>query len=416
MRAIAAVALLVGLLAPACADDGVRLDAALTTTPPILVGQQATLAVTLSATSPFAGSPIFDLPRIPGAVLMEADPHAVLGSATIGGASWLSQRRELAFFAQRPGSFTIPAITVRFGTASGPGGAAVPHALQTAPVAITAALPPGVAAGDDVVATTRLTVEEQWTPKPMTAHVGDAFTRTVTRTVAGVPAMLLPPLPVGEAANLAAYPKPPQVSDAGDRGDLVGTRVDVVTYVCTRPGRVELPAVAFGWWNLRESKLETETLAAVHFDVAGAQVPTSTWALGAGAILGALALVVWRRRAIADRWHRRRAAFAASEPGRFRTLERACRSGDAPSIWRALLAWLDVRHAGPGCTTVGADLLARDADPELHREVSALEDALAAGRARVDAAGLAVALENHRRRVMHGHRALATALPDLNPH
>ncbi|MCW5889868.1 MAG: BatD family protein [bacterium] len=397
------------------ADDGVRLEAALTTTAPVLVGQQATLAVTLSATAPFAGSPIFALPRIPGAVLMQADPHPVLGSATIDGTTWLSQRLELAFYALRPGAFTIPAVTVRFGTTGAPGAAAIPHELATTPVAVTAALPPGVAAGDDVVATTRMTIDEQWTPAPGKARVGDAFTWTVTRTVAGVPAMLLPPLPIGEAGSLAAYPKPPQVTDRSERGDLVGTRIDTITYVCTRADRVTLPGVTFRWWDLGAAELAERTLPAVTFEVAGAPPSPATWAVWAAAMAGLATILWWRRHALAASWRRRRSAWEASEPGRFRALERACRSGGAAAIWSALVAWLALRHAGPGCATVADDLLAHDADPELRRQVTALLDALAAGRTQVGGAALAAALTRHRRTLAQRRPALATLLPDLNP-
>lgn len=68
--------------------------------------------------------------------------------------------------------------------------------------------------------------------------------------------MAFPPLPVTDLDGVAAYPKPPVVRDHTERGTFTGTRIDSVTYVCERPGKVTVPALALPWWNVRTRELE----------------------------------------------------------------------------------------------------------------------------------------------------------------
>jgi hypothetical protein len=285
--------------------------------------------------------------------------------------------------------------------------------LRTPRFTVDATLPPGVPDGLGLVSTRSFTVAETWTPQPGDAHVGDAFTRTVTRTVADVPAMVLGPLPLGETGSLAAYPRPPVVTDATERGDPVGTRVDTVTYVCTAPGEVTLPPVTFRWWSLERGELVTETLPAVTFTIAGVPATTGTWLLRGIVAALLVAVVLWKRHALREWWRRGCAERAASEAGRFAALRRACRAGAAPSAHAALLAWLAVVRPGRRCPVIADDLLARDPDPELARQVAALEDAVIAPGAAWNGAALAGALEAARpHAARHGSGAM---LPELNP-
>lgn len=391
--------LLIGLVFAGVAAGEVRLAAELATPPPILVGQRVTLVVTLSSPTPFTMGEAFDVPRVPGAIVTQPQGHPVLGAD----GSLLTQRHELAFVAQRPGTFTIPAFEVRVGD----------ERLRTPPFTVTATLPAGVPDGLGLVATRAFSVAETWTPQPGQARVGDAFIRTVTRTVADVPAMVLGPLPLGETGSLAAYPKPPVVTDASERGDVVGTRIDAVTYVCTAPGEVTLPAVTFRWWDLARGALVTETLPAVTFTVGAAPATSRAWLERAILVALLTGVLLWRRRELATWWRRRRAARAVSEAGRFAAIGRACRANDARAAHAALLDWLAVVRPRPRCPVLAEDLLAVHPDPDLARQVAALEDAVVAPSTSWDGAALVRALETAR---PHGRlRRGAGRLPELNP-
>src|SRR5262249_20631466 len=218
----------------------------------------------------------------------------------------------------------------------------------TPPLHIEARWPPGAEHLSGLVSTSAMTVSEQWTPDPKQAHVGDAFTRTVTRTAPDVPAMAFTPLPVTDLDGLAAYPKPPVVRDHSERGTFTGTRIDSVTYVCERPGTVTIPALEFPWWNVRTSELEKVTLPETTLEIGRAPLSPRTrgWIeiAGAAALLLLLLAAWWWRGALRAAWRRRRAAYEASEAGYFARLEHACRAGDAPAAYNALFAWLGRAH------------------------------------------------------------------------
>ncbi len=345
------------------------------------------------------------------------EEHPTFGTELIDGATYVIAQHDLALFAMRPGTYDVPPFTVRFASADAPGEPPVEHRLTTPPLRIEARLPPGAAHVPSLISTSTLTVSEQWKPEPKEARVGDAFTRTVTRSAPDVPAMAFPPLPVTDLDGLAAYPRPPVVQDHSGRGTFTGTRIDSVTYVCERPGTVTVPALEFPWWNVRTQTLQTLTLPAVTLDVGHAPLSQSTRnrlgaAVGAVVLLAALALWWWRDALRAAR-RRRREQYEASEAGSFAHLERACLDGDAPAAYRALFAWLERVHPRDRPATIEQDLLAGRTDAELRACVEELEAAVVAGQQRWDGAALAAALRRTRSR--RADEPLAAALPALNP-
>ena len=207
--------------------------------------------------------------------------------------------------------------------------------------------------------------------------MGDAFTRTVTRSAPDVPAMAFPPLPVTDLDGTAAYPKPPVVRDHSERGTFTGTRIDSVTYVCERAGTGTLPALEFPWWNVRTQTLEEITLRC--------------------------------RSARATGWPQR-SSWSCSSPRSTRTClpRRRC-----PAAYKALFAWLERVHPRARPATIEQDLPAARTDAALPALVEGLEAAVVAGQKRWDGAPLAAALSRAWSRP--ANEPLAAALPALDP-
>jgi hypothetical protein len=284
---------------------------------PLWVGERVTMVVELLTATTFASAATFDLPSVPGALLMEPQDRPVVGTEAVDGASYTTQRHELAFFPMRAGAFEVPAFTVRFGSPAEPGGRPVERRLTTSPVRVEARMPPGASGVAGLVSTRELTVTEDWRPRPGDrARVGDAFTRTVTRTAAEVPGLAFPPLPSPRVVGVATYPSPPVVQDRVERGEFTGRRVDEVTYVLERAGTVTFPEVCLTWWNVASRQLETVTLPAVTVQVGAAPAARGAWVWWAGIaiVLAAAALAAWRRReALHAAWRRWRARRAARD-------------------------------------------------------------------------------------------------------
>jgi hypothetical protein len=145
----------VGLLTPAAAaEPPARVRAAVATRGDIWVGQRVALAVDLLTPGFFASAPAFDLPQTPGVILIPPQDRPVVGSQTIDGTTYTTQRHELAVFAQRAGPVKIPEFVVRFESSPAFGKPPVAQRVTTPAVSFTARMPPG-AEGLSTVITTR---------------------------------------------------------------------------------------------------------------------------------------------------------------------------------------------------------------------------------------------------------------------
>src|SRR5262249_52395321 len=145
------------------------------------VGQRVTLAITLSTPDLFAGAPDFDLPTIPGAVVLPPG-SPIVGSETIGDTTFTTQRHEFAVYAQRAEVVRIPAFAIRFESNAGFGQPTIARQVTTGAVSFTAKTPPGADGLGIVIAARHLEVTDEWQPEPKAPRVGDAFTRTLTVT------------------------------------------------------------------------------------------------------------------------------------------------------------------------------------------------------------------------------------------
>jgi hypothetical protein len=74
--------------------------------------------VELRAGGSFTGTASFDLPQLPGALLMKIGAP-VVSSQNFEGRSWFVQTHEFALFSQKPGTLEVPAFKVRFASREG---------------------------------------------------------------------------------------------------------------------------------------------------------------------------------------------------------------------------------------------------------------------------------------------------------
>jgi hypothetical protein len=234
----------------------------------VWVGQAVTLVVELLAPGYFSGAPAFDLPDPKGLLMVPPGGSPTISTEEVEGTSYTVQRYEFSVFARRAGVQTIPSLAARFRFKRNPLDAALESvAVKTEGLSFTAQLPPGAEKLGFVICARDLQWVETWTQEPKKAKAGDAFTRTITFTASNVPAMLFPPFPAGQIDGLGIYPKPPEVRDQTERGEMTGRRRDTITYVCKRPGRFRIPAARLTWWDIDTRQLRTIEFPARMLDV-----------------------------------------------------------------------------------------------------------------------------------------------------
>jgi len=339
------------------------------------LGEQVTLNLELWSDGLSFRGQTFSLPEVKGAFLLQPDATTVKLTERRGGATWQGLRYPLLLFAQREGRLEVPPFDVRFEVSAGFGRPASTFQFRTPPLYVEARLPPGVRQGELLVTSSAVDFESSWTPapagdEPLQLKVGDALSLRVDRSADRVPGMVFPPLPVYEAKGLAAYPDKPKVADRADRGALVGTRSDSITYICEQEGRYQIPAIRFQSWDPQRKVLSEHIIEAVNLDVVPnpafgtgpaadesadevAARPFGAWKTLGAAVL-ALVLVLHPGRWLAGwagaKWRRWRARVEAGEAWAFRQVRHACRGGDAGKAYRAIATWLG-RVGGAGRIT-----------------------------------------------------------------
>jgi hypothetical protein len=424
--------LLALLLSPALlAGEPARVESTMNVQEKAWVGQKLILHVELMGAGQFAGTPGFAVPNVSGLVILKVPGRPVLGTRTVGGTSYTTQRHEFFVFAQRPGRWEIPAFPVRFGTKAAFNADPVEHSLQTEAHGFEAVMPPGAENLGTLISARSLTLEEKWEPEPADAEaeVGGAFTRTLIFTAPDVPAMAFPPLPLQKMPGLGVYPGAPEVLDTAERGAFKGKRVDTVTYVCERPGEYRVPALVFHWWNLDSEKLERIELPAVIFVVtkgafaegAADEEAEETgpaglpwWLIGLGVLIACAGAAGWIFRERLNRAYRDwMAARAERESAYVERLLKACDTNDPGRTYRALIAWMNRRYAAMQAVTL-SELARLDPDPDLIREARNLEAALIGRSSGWSGTDLKKALSG-KRRVLKLKRNAREPLPALNP-
>ena len=381
--------------------------------PKAWIGQRATFYVELLAPGSFVGAANFELPQIPGTLLIKMG-NPVVSSKDIEGASWFLQTHEFALFSQKAGVLEVPAFPVTFSRQEGFVGPATEVKAKTPTARIEIQRPPGSEQIGFLVTTEALEVTETWDSPPGPAKVGAMFKRTILQRAPNLTGMALAPAPTTAPDGIKVYPGNAGTKDKLERGDFLGERRETITYLLQKSGTLSLPALTYVWWNPKTQTLDSKTLPAVTFEVVAppaAPSPTATvtarrtwpWLLIAALVAG---LIVWQRRRFAG-WAMR-GWEKLNPPDRVaaRQLLRACRRNEAAPAATAWNAWRETQPSGfqPG--------------PELRAAVLGLQRQLFGSECAAPwhGDGLARAFKKNpaAAETRFSHRPVS-ALPELNP-
>lgn len=381
--------------------------------PKAWIGQRAAFYIELLAPGSFVGAANFELPQIPGTLLIKMG-NPVVSSKDIEGASWFVQTHEFALFSQKAGVLEVPAFPVTFSRREGFVGAVTEVKAKTPTATIEIQRPPGSEQIGFLVTTESLEVTETWDSPPGPAKVGAMFKRTILQRAPNLTGMALAPAPITAPDGIKVYPGNAGTNDKLERGDFLGERRETITYLLQKSGTLSLPALTYVWWNPKTQTLDSKTLPAVTFEVAAppaAPSPAATvtarrtwpWLLIAALVAG---LGVWQRRRFAG-WAMR-GWEKLNPPDRVaaRQLLRACRRNAAAPAATAWNAWRETQPTGfqPGPELRAAVL-------DLQRQLFGAECA-----APWHGDGLARAFKKNpaAAETSFSHRPVS-ALPELNP-
>ncbi len=312
LRHLAALLALLPALVWAAPADHVQVKAWISPAGPVVPGQKLDLTLELATDRWFTGGARIAIPEVPGLTILQTEQFATNATENRGGTTWVVQRWVLDVYPQRPGSFTVPPIATRV-QIDAPEQGPVQLEVVSPALAFEVALPPALQGIAHWVASPAYSVGQQFDKSLAGLAVGDAFERVITLKASDVPAMMLPALEPEQFEGLATYPAPPVLDNSVNRGEVLATREQRVSYVVEAEGRYNLPARDFYWWDTAAGELRLLSLPAVEITVGrGAAVVTGSesralaftpWQLAlAGLVLGlafVLAWVGWRLRGLA---------------------------------------------------------------------------------------------------------------------
>ena len=346
---------------------------ALTPADGIVIGQPVHLSVEVLFPGEMARPPLVKVGEAPGVQIMRFESQATTIRDTIDGQNYVGQSFDFVVFPRRGGAVDVPApVVTLLDKAGDPVGT-----LQGQPTHFSTTVPPGIDPSGPVLAASRVSVEQAWSPDPASAHLkaGGAITRTVTRRASGVPALGMAEFRFTTPNSVRVYVDPPEVNDKVSRGVVDGSRTDKVTYVFERPGDYALPALTQPWWDIDARQARSATLpgATISISAAGrggggwcAALREYGWTLAVTA--GGLVLLAVTAPILVSRTRRRRALYRQSPAFARKTLLDVARSGDAAATWRAFSIWSE--RLSPDART------ALEGDPKLRALRERLDRAL----------------------------------------
>lgn len=403
VRFLAFLVALVAWSLPGVAQEAVLVRTSLKPDSGAVVGQHVRLFVDVLFPGEMPRPPRVEMPEMAGVQIFHFESQATTMNDRIDGRDYVGQRFEFALYARRGGALTVPAARVtlldREGNETG--------TLQGKPASVEIAVPAGMDISRPSIASTKVTLDEQWQPAPTTTFkAGDALVRTITRQADDVPGLAMRDFTFPDSPGLRVYVEPPRSDDRVERGALTGRRVDRVTYVFEAGGRFALGGVEQPWWDLDTRRMRQAEGLGVAVSVAAAPVVVPRdWRRPAALVAGLIAVLGfgwWAVPRLLAAWHSRHERWLASEAWAFRALQMACRQNDVGAIYRTFVVW---RKRCPRAAV----------PPALAEE---LEAVLFAGAAWSSGQSLAFARKaGAARRALRMRRPgrLSAALPPLNP-
>ncbi|WP_234496354.1 BatD family protein [Vibrio maritimus] len=177
--------------------------------------------------------------------------------------------------AKESGDFTITAPTLRGGVLYGNnrnGSTKILSLDGKAPQASIRVLPIPDDYNGIWLPTASLTAEQSWTldngeeltSNSVTLQAGDALTRTISVTAQGVSQEQMPALTITNPRAFRVYPEKPSFISNPD-GSVTMTMKQVL--IAKSVDKVKLPALDIQWWNTKEKKADTTTLAGLEVDI-----------------------------------------------------------------------------------------------------------------------------------------------------
>ncbi len=253
-------------------QDNVKLNAWLShASSDIAVHEQVILNIEVMTDTWFTKGTKVHRVEVDNAVVLPISSFAVNSTVRIDGKVYSSQLWEIVLYPLQSGEYQIPPVALEIGVKLGSN--SVEGVVMTKALSFNAHKPSANMTSDQKWLTgTEARLKEKWTLVSQNESsqgleeqlsVGDAITREITLSAHDTISALLPEtttLPDTLTSQFLVYPESTQYRDDEQRGVRQAQRIEKVTYIVNKAGRVTLPAVRVFWWDSTSQQQKTLVL------------------------------------------------------------------------------------------------------------------------------------------------------------
>jgi hypothetical protein len=242
----------------------------------IIVNQPVVIELEILSKTGFPTKVDWINPSVENIVYLPNRGAGVNGTKNIENISWISQLHQIILYPTQPGQYQIPSFILKATFRTGENSA--PEATLTSnELSLKATLPSQLNNIPEFITSPKVTVDSTILYKGnieddlsgLTFNVGDAITKTLKINAESVPGMMLPTAKVVNLNGVSVYQKPAKLDDKYNRGRLLGSRYETITYIFEETGNYQIPEQNIYWWDLAAGELKTITLPAQKFNVSG---------------------------------------------------------------------------------------------------------------------------------------------------
>jgi len=348
------VYLLLALCCPVSAAEPVIVRTSVEPVNPVWVGQRVSVFVQILTRVELEGTPRFDIPDLDSAIFLKFPGSPLIGSETIDGQVYVTRRYEFLLYPRKEGVLTVPAIGLRLTTLEAE--VTKEQTLASGDLEVVVKRPAGALPGQVLITSSRVDVKQTWSLPDGDIQVGAAIKRTIRAEASDILGIALAPVPADDMGGLKLYRSDPSIDESVNRGELVGSRSETLTYICVRPGTYSLPTLVYTWWDpvddqIKKVQLPGKEITVVlttalgpangnpvgSLEAVGLSTRMKVVLAGIGAVLVIVLILAWRRlRGPVRSWWKRQ---EQTEPAKFRRCLEACRGNQPHAAYSAYTSW-----------------------------------------------------------------------------
>jgi hypothetical protein len=120
-----------------------------------------------------------------------------------------------------------------------------------------------------------LRLVDDWSRDPSELKLGEPVTRTIEIQAQGLSKDQLPKLDFGAIKGVKQYFDTPKLENEIRSKSIIGTRREIISFIPTKAGKLEIPEIKLMWWNTQSKKFVTAIIPKRTIKVVGSATGVS---------------------------------------------------------------------------------------------------------------------------------------------